>query len=152
MTNQPILEFVFELRVAIAPTVHIGLSAGVIRRFTPITGGAVIGPRLNGEILAAGGDWSTARGQRTELDARYLLRAGGGEVIEILNRGFARGTPDVRARLARGETVSQQEFYYRTQPVFRTDAPAYRWLTETVFVGYARKEDGLVCIEIHSLQ
>jgi hypothetical protein len=150
--NDVALEFAFELRVAIAPTVHIGLSGNEVRRFTTITGGAVIGPRLNGEILASGGDWSTARGQCTELDARYLLRAKDGAVIEILNRGFARGTRAVRARLARGEAVSQHEFYYRTQPVFRTDASAYRWLTETVFVGYARKEEGLVCIEIHALQ
>jgi hypothetical protein len=72
--NDVALEFAFELRVAIAPTVHIGLSGNEVRRFTPITGGAVIGPRLNGEILASGGDWSTVSAPSSTLDTCCVRR------------------------------------------------------------------------------
>ncbi len=36
-----------------------------------------------------------------------------------------------------GEQVDPSRYYFRTQPVFRTDAPQHSWLTHTVFVGVA---------------
>ncbi len=147
----PRLTFAFEARVEIAPPLRIGRGPGEEVWFTPITGGTVAGPRLNGEVLPHGGDWSTTRPTGTELWARYLLRAEDGAVIDILNRGFWVADPEVEARAAAGEEVSEDEFYYRTSPVFQTDAEAHAWLTATVFIGMAREEDGKVCIRFFSL-
>jgi len=147
----PVLQFAFEARVAIGASERIGHGVGEELWFTPITGGTVDGPRLRGEVVPTGGDWSTKRGDATELDARYLLRAEDGALIDIVNRGFWRATAEVDARLEAGEPVDDGEFYYRTQPVFRTDAPAHRWMAETVFVGLAREEDGHVCIRFFAL-
>lgn len=36
-----------------------------------------------------------------------------------------------------GESVDPSAYYFRSQPVFRTDAPQHTWLTHTVFVGVA---------------
>lgn len=142
----PRLVFAFEARVDVAETLHVGRGPDEVLMFTPITGGTVDGPRLRGEVLAGGGDWSTTRGQVTELEARYLLRADDGTVIDILNRGFWRASPEIDARVEAGEDVPETEYYYRTSPVFSTDAPAHRWLTSSVFVGLARGEAGQVCI------
>ena len=149
--SDPTLSFAFEARVSIAPSERIGHGVGEELWFTPITGGTVEGPRLQGTVIPGGGDWSTKRGDATELDARYLLRAADGALIDIVNRGFWRATPEVEARAEAGEPLDESEYYYRTQPVFRTDAPAHRWLAETVFVGMAREEGGQVCIRFYSL-
>lgn len=138
----PRLVFAFEARVDVAETVHIGRGLD----FTPITGGTVHGPRLSGKVLAGGGDRSTTHDGVTELDAHYLLQADDGSVIDIHNRGFWRATPEIDARVEAGEDLPETEYYYRTSPVFRTDAPAHRWLAASVFVGLARGERGQVCI------
>ncbi|BBH71427.1 hypothetical protein ACTI_81120 [Actinoplanes sp. OR16] len=138
----PQLAFAFEARVDVAATLDIGDGL----QFTPITGGSVSGPRLRGRVLAGGGDWSTTRDGVTTLDARYLLEASDGSVIDIHNRGFWRASPSVEARVEAGEDLPEDMYYYRTSPVFQTDAPAHRWLASSVFVGLARGERGQVCI------
>jgi Protein of unknown function (DUF3237) len=57
----------------------------------------------------------------------------------------------VTARLEAGEQVPEDEYYYRTSPMFRTDAPQHRWLCQTVFVGMARAEGEQVCIRFFEL-
>lgn len=147
----PVLEFAFEVRVDVAPHLRIGRSADEELTFTPITGGTVSGPLLNGVVLAGGGDWAVERSRTAQLEARYLLQADDGAVIDILNRGYFRAGDDVLARLEAGEDVPEDEYYFRTAPVFQTDAAAHRWLAEHQFVGLARDEDGHVCIRVYLL-
>ncbi len=146
--NEPLLEYAFELRVDIAPYLRIGRSADEELTFTPITGGTVAGPLLNGVVLPGGGDWAVERSGTAQLEARYLLRAEDGAVIDILNRGYYRASADVMARVEAGENVPEEEYYFRTAPVFQTDAPAHRWLAEHQFLGLARDEDGQVCVRV----
>lgn len=145
---EPELEFVFELRVAVGPEQHIGRGPGEELGFTPIIGGTVSGPALGGEVLAGGGDWWVYRGETSQLDARYLLRAADGAVIDVVNRGYHRADEALAKRLEAGEAVSERELYYRTAPVFQTDAPQHRWLAEHQFIGLARPEPGHVCIRV----
>lgn len=145
----PQLEYAFEVRVDIAPYLRIGRSAEEELSFTPITGGTVSGPLLNGEVLSGGGDWAVERSGTAQLEARYLLRADDGTVIDILNRGYYRASSDVMARVEAGENVPEEEYYFRTAPVFQTDAPAHRWLAEHQFIGLARDEDGQVCVRVY---
>jgi hypothetical protein len=150
---QPRLTFAFEARVDTAPMVPIGGSGADALLFFPITGGTISGPKLNGIVLPGGGDWATDRGDLvTELEARYLVQADDGTVIDIVNRGFHRAmTPEQMERIVAGEDLPESEYYYRTSPMFRTDAPQHRWLTHTVFVGMARSERGQVCIRFFEL-
>ncbi len=149
----PRLRFAFEARVTIGQGEHVGHGAGDSLEFVPITGGTVDGPRLCGTVVPGGGDWSVRRGPTVyELDARYLIRAGDGSVIDIVNRGFYRTeTAEAMERMEAGEELDASEVYFRTSPVFRTDAPQHRWLAETVFVGLARDEDGRVCIRFYEV-
>lgn len=145
---QPTLEFAFEVRVGIAPHLHVGRGSDEQLSFTPITGGTVAGPLLNGEVLPYGGDWAVGRSDTAQLEARYLLKADDGAVIDILNRGYYRASEEVIARVDAGENVPEDEYYFRCAPVFQTDAPQHRWLAEHQFVGLARDEDGQVCIRM----
>jgi hypothetical protein len=137
MTETPSLRYAFEARVHVAPEQHVGHGAGDELIFVPILGGTVTGPRLEAEILPGGGDWMIRRGEVYALEARYVIRAADGALIDVVNRGFWRETPT--------------GLYYRTSPVFRTDAEPHRWLAETVFVGLAREDRGDVCIRFHSV-
>lgn len=151
--DEPRLAFAFEVRADIAPSEHVGHGAGDVLDFTPITGGVVEGPRLRGVVVPGGGDWSVQRGPTEyELEARYLIRAEDGACIDVVNRGYYRtSTAEVMARAEAGEEIDPAEVYFRTAPVFRTDAPAHRWLAETVFVGLARDEAGQVCIRVYEV-
>ncbi|MBD8044594.1 DUF3237 domain-containing protein [Arthrobacter sp. Sa2BUA2] len=146
---EPILEYVFEIRVDIAPYWRIGRSADEELSFTPVTGGTVAGPLLNGAVLGGGGDWAVERSGTAQLEARYLLKADDGAVIDILNRGYYRASAEVTARVEAGETVPEGEYYFRTAPVFQTDAEPHRWLAEHQFIGLARDEDSQVCIRVY---
>lgn len=150
---QPQLAFAFEARVDVDPMVHVGGSGADALLFFPITGGTVSGPRLNGTVVPGGGDWATSRSELvTELEARYLVRADDGAVIDIVNRGFHRAVSREQMDLMlAGEDLPEDEYYYRTSPMFRTDAPQHRWLTHTVFVGMARSEGPQVCIRFFEL-
>ncbi len=109
------------------------------------------GPRLNGSIVSGGGDWMITRGSTIELDARYLIEADDGSLIDVVNRGFFRAAAEVVDRMDAGENVPEAEYYFRTSPTFRTDAPRHRWMTETVFVGLAREEDRQIRIRFFAL-
>ncbi|MBB2911008.1 hypothetical protein FHS43_002273 [Streptosporangium becharense] len=148
----PALTFAFEIRASLAPTLHVGHGDGEKTEFTPITGGTVDGPLLRGLVLPSGGDWSNTRGRVCELDARYLLQAEDGAVIDIINRGYYHEGAETPDQYDDDLQVTHAGVYYRTSPVFRTDAPAHRWLAETVFVGLAREaEDGIVAIRMYAL-
>lgn len=151
---EPLLEFVFEIRATIAPDVRIGRGADEVLSFTPVVGGTVHGPALNGTVLPGGGDWAVERSGTAQLEARYLIRAEGGAVIDVLNRGYFRATEEILARMESGEDVPEATvgLYFRTAPVFQTDAPAFRWLTEHQFVGLARDDAGDVCIRVFVLR
>jgi len=135
---EPELSFAFEARVDIGPPAHVGHAGGAPVGFTPIVGGTVRGPRLSGEVVPGGGDWTVSRaGSAVDLDARYLIRADDGALIDIVNRGFWVATPEIEEALDAGQVVDPRSYYFRTQPVFRTDSPEHAWLTRTVFVGMA---------------
>ncbi|KRA24923.1 hypothetical protein ASD65_11145 [Microbacterium sp. Root61] len=150
---EPVLDYVFEIRARIDPDVHIGRGPDEKLSFTPVSGGTVSGPRLSGVVLAGGGDWAVERFGTAQLEARYMIRTEDGAVIDIINRGYFRATPELIERMERGEDLPEDEpgLYFRTAPVFQTDAPQHRWLAENQFIGLARDEDGHVCIRVYLL-
>jgi hypothetical protein len=148
----PSLTFAFEIQAHLSPTLHVGHGDGEKTEFTPIAGGTVEGPKLRGVVLPGGGDWSNTRGRVCELDARYLLQADDGAVIDIVNRGYYHEEGETPDQYDDGLQVSHAGAYYRTSPAFRTDAPAHLWLARTVFVGLARQaREDVVAIRVYEL-
>lgn len=144
---EPRLEYCFELQVDVDQPRRVGRGEGENLFFTPITGGRVVGPNLEGRVLPGGGDWWVDHGATTQLDARYLIEVGG-VVVDVVNRGYWRASEIAIARMQAGDDPGEEELYYRTAFVFQTDAPDLRWLAESQFVGYARGGPGQVVIRV----
>jgi hypothetical protein len=149
----PTLDFVFALRVAVAPALELGSTHLGRRRVIAITGGTVAGPRLNGAVLAGGADWQVIRPDgAAELEARYTLQADDGALIGVINRGLRHGPEAVMRKLIAGEPVDPGAYYFRCAPVFETAAPAHQWLARTVFVGRGARHPDRVEIDVFAVR
>ncbi|MEG3179060.1 DUF3237 family protein [Sphingomonas sp. LT1P40] len=141
--NIPTLDFAFRVHLDFppGPRIRFPVRGGEARGFVQVSGGIVTGPRLTGEVIAgSGGDWPLIRSDGViAFDARYLIRASDGTLIQVSNRGFAHAPPEVQARIERGEQVDPADNYFRLAPSFETAPGPHDWLTRTVFVGYGEK-------------
>jgi hypothetical protein len=80
-----------------------------------------------------------------ELDARYVVEVDGGDLIYVQNRAVRTASPEVMARLVRGEVVDPALVYFRCSPSFETASSALAWISERLFVGTgARLPDQVV--------
>lgn len=132
----PMLEHAFDVRVTIGPAVELGTVDGLRKRWIPITGGALQGPRLEGVVLPGGGDWQTMHASgMTQIYARYTLRTADGTHVGVVNPGVRVASAEVAARIARGEDVDPALYYFRTTPSFEVPDGQHRWLRESVFIG-----------------
>jgi hypothetical protein len=146
--NPPKLTFAFEARITLAPPIEQGMVDGKRKRFIPITGGTVKGPRLNGAILPGGGDWQSIHPDGlTEIYARYTMKADDGTVIAITNPGVRVASADIIARLSAGEDVDPALYYFRTTPVFEVVAGPHAWLRRSVFVARGIRKPDHVIVE-----
>jgi hypothetical protein len=151
---QPIAtEFCFTARVDLAAIKTVGDMARGVRRFVPILGGTVHGPRLAGSIPAGGGDWQVIVSPgRIEVEARYFICTDDDTLIAVFNRGLRRAEPDVMRRLAGDEAVPPDQYYFRTVPRFEApvDSP-HAWLNENLFVATAEREHAAAVIHFHRI-
>ncbi|MEN0077009.1 MAG: DUF3237 domain-containing protein [Paracraurococcus sp.] len=152
MAEAPGMEFIGEAEVAVAPVQRIGAGPLGERRIVPILGGRVSGPRLAGEVLPGGADFQLVRPDGvTEIVARYSLRLTDGALVYVVNRGIRHAAPEDQARLLRGERVPPERIYFRTAPVFETEAPAHAWLHRSLFVGFGAREPECVRIRFFAV-
>lgn len=132
----PQLEHVCDITVELAPIQELGQGRAGARRIIPIVGGLVSGPKVNGTLLNVGADWQTIFDDGlAELDTRYAMQTDDGAIIEIINYGYRHGDPEVIAAIARGEDVSPDKYYMRTQARLETGDERYNWVNRTLFVG-----------------
>jgi hypothetical protein len=68
-----------------------------------------------------------------------VLKTDDGALIFMHYRGVRHGSPQVMARIARGELVPPSEYYLRSTPSFETAASKYDWLNRIVAVGVGRR-------------
>ena len=123
------------LQVAVSGVQKIGAVPNGTRVTAPISGGHFEGPRLRGNVLPGGGDWTLLRGDGVlELDLRVTLETDDGALIHMTSFGLRHGPPDVIAALARGEAVDPATYYFRTTPRFETGHPAYAFLNRLVAI------------------
>ena len=123
------------LQVKVAGAQKIGAVPHGTRVIAPIAEGHFEGPRLRGEVLAGGGDWTLLRGDGVlELDLRLALETDDGALIDMTSFGLRHGPPEVLAALARGEKVDPSAYYFRTTPRFETANPKYAFLNRLLAV------------------
>jgi len=122
------------------------------RRCVALTGGRVHGPELQGEIVPGGTDWQWLRGDGAlEISAHYIVRTPDGALVEVRSEGLRHGSPEVMARLARGETVTREEMYFRTALRFATGHPAWAHLNKLIALACGTREARRVLLDVWRL-
>ncbi|KRA43264.1 DUF3237 domain-containing protein [Devosia sp. Root635] len=141
------------LEVEAGPARSLGTGRLGQRRIIPIVGGRVTGPCLNGRILPGGADWLTVNHDGVSLmDARYVLEADDGAIIEIVDQGFRHGPEAVIKSLLAGADVPSESYYMRSSIRLESGAPAYAHINRMVFVGTGAKTPSGVQIDIYSVE
>ena len=143
------LRELLSIQVRVRPVVDLGGG----RRYVPFDGGTFDGrDGLRGTILEGGVDWQTVRPDGTlEIDAHYTLSTDAGERIEVRSTGLRKAAPEVAARLARGDDVDPDEYYFRTHVRFTTAAPPLSWLNDLLAVSTGRRDQSVVRIDVHKV-
>lgn len=148
----PGLTYAFSLRATLSPPVEQGQVEGKRRRFIGITGGTVSGPKLQGVVLAGGGDWQAIGSDgRTEIMARYSLKADDGTIIAVLNPGLRIASTEVTAKLAAGVDVPPQAYYFRTTPSFEVADGPFAWMRRTLFVARGIRKPDHVVLDFYTI-
>ena len=142
----PELKFFADLSVEVAKPIEVGQAIHGKRRLIPILGGTVHGNGWTARVLTGGADFQLiVTDQMAELDARYALETDAGDVIYVENHAIRTASPEVMAKLIKGEAVSPESVYFRCTPRFETASPALSWISERLFIGTgARHPDRVV--------
>lgn len=148
----PAFRPLFEARVELAGVLTLGRTPLGERRIVNIQGGSFGGERLAGRILPGGADWQIGRADgATDLDARYTLKTDGGALIQVRSQGIRHGPPDVLARLAAGEAVDSDTYYFRTALRFETGAADLDWLNRLIAIGIGTRLPWAVELRVFEL-
>jgi len=145
------VEFAFEARVSVQTPLVVGQSSHGLRRIVPITGGTFEGPNIRGRVVPGGADWQFVRPDGVlSVEAHYTLQTSDSVLIMVTNRGIRRASPEVMARLGRGEQVDPSEYYFRTTAEFEAPIGSkYEWLNKSVFIGVAERRPDAAIIRFY---
>jgi hypothetical protein len=152
IATPPKTRFAFAIKAKVGPIQDLGQTARGHRRIIDILGGEVAGPMLDGEILPGGADWQIVRPDGTiEVVARYTIRARSGALVYVQNDGLRVASPEILARMSKGQLVSYDSYHFRTAPRFETADPALKGLECATFVGIAARTPDRVMIGFHEV-
>lgn len=149
----PRTEFLMQLRAELQDPQAVGETPLGGRRIFLVKGGTFAGARLHGVVLPGGGDWVLVRKDGvSQLDVRITLRCDDGSLIYVSYRGISDIPPGVRARIAKGEDVSPNEYYFRISPVFETASEKLGWLNRLVAIGVGKRTATGVIYDIFAVK
>ena len=148
---QPSLTQVYRLEATLGEAQDLGDVATGHRRIVPLTGGSFSGPELRGKLLpGASADWQIVLHDGTALgDIRYTLQTDGGDLLYVQSRSVRHGSPEVLARLGRGEDVAASEYTFRTSTQIEAAARELDWLNKGVFISVAGRQPSGVIYETY---
>src|SRR5215467_9981168 len=108
----------FTLMMTLPPTLDLGDTPAGNRRVFTVSGGQFTGDRLRGEVLSeASSDLLLRRADRSyQQDVHLILRTDDEALVLMTYRGVRYASPEVSARIARGEQVPPSDYYLRTAP------------------------------------
>lgn len=143
---QPELKFFADLSVEVAKPIEVGHTIHGTRRLIAIVGGTARGEGWTAKVLPGGADFQLiVNDQTAELDARYVLETDGGDLIYVQNHAVRTASPDVMAKLIKGEPVNPESVYFRCTPRFETASASLSWISQRLFIGTgARHPDRVV--------
>lgn len=121
------VDFLFTMHATLGKALVIPKGPLGTKVLVGITGGTVTGPRVNGTVLAFGGDWVTERANGVFLiDVRLAISTADGAVIYMEYSG-----------LLGADRVA------RTAPLFQTSDERYTWLNDVqaIAIGLAGTDE-----------
>ncbi len=122
------------------------------RRYVPLGGGTVHGPELNGTLVEGGVDWQVNRSDGVlDIAAHYVIRTSDGALIEVQSDGMRHGPAEVMARLARGDVVGRDEYFFRTVMRFQTGAPQWAHLNKVLALACGQREAARVVLDVYRI-
>ena len=122
------------------------------RRYVPLGGGTVHGPELNGTLVEGGVDWQVNRSDGVlDIAAHYVIRTTDGALVEVQSDGMRHGPAEVMARLARGEVVGREEYFFRTLMRFQTGAPQWAHLNKVMALACGQREAKRVVLDVYRI-
>jgi hypothetical protein len=152
MPAPPLLVPMTQVICAVGDLVSLGPSPTGERRYVPLGGGTVRGPELNGSIVEGGVDWQLLRADGVlEIGAHYVVQTDDGALVEVRSDGLRHGPAEVMARLARGENVPRDEYFFRTVMRFTTGAPAWSHLNKVIAIACGTREARAVRLDVYRL-
>lgn len=105
---------------------------------------------LSGRLLPGGTDWQRVRDDGTlEIRAHYMLETDASERIEVISEGLRAAAPAVLARLAAGEAVAPEEYYFRTAIRLASGAPRLSHLNDRIYIGSGKRAARAVEITVY---
>ena len=138
----------FELRAEVAAPQAVPGGPYGARRYIPVTGGRFVGDRIAGRLLPGGADCQLIRPDGVaELDVRVSLEAEDGTVVFMKGLGMRHGPADVMDRMARGEAVDREAYYFREALFFEAPEGPHAWLNRVLAVGVGERRPDTVLIE-----
>lgn len=114
-------------------------------------GGWVKGPRINGTLLAPGGDWfRVLPSGASRLDVRATIKTDDGALIYIAYNGIFKDSEETEARASKGEVLTSKDMYFVIAPTMQTSAKKYDWLNGIQCIGkmVSYKSDSYVKYDI----
>jgi hypothetical protein len=137
------------ITIAVRPLIDLGGG----RRSVAFEGGTFEGrDGMSGTVLQGGVDWQTVRPDGVlEIDAHYTLQTEAHEAIEVVSQGVRKASASVTARLAQGDEVAPDEYYFRTLVRLSTAAPSLSWLNDLIAVSTGERERNTVRIHVHEV-
>src|SRR6516225_2334773 len=100
-------------------------------------GGTVRGPKINGTLVAPGGDWLTVMPDGSlRLDVRATIKTDDGEIILVTYSGVVANNKEIMDRFNNGEVLTSKDgWYFITAPQFTTGSKKYDWVNQIQAVG-----------------
>lgn len=133
----------FTLRATLKPPLAIGAGPIGTRMYYELSGGEVVGDRLQGAIRG-GGEWALIGPDGyLRVDVRAQVETHDGAFLYVQYVGLLEMNATVQNAIgsATGTEFTDQHFY--TNPRFETGDARYSWLNTTFFVGEGRIFPGL---------
>ncbi|MCB0965329.1 MAG: DUF3237 domain-containing protein [Ilumatobacter sp.] len=146
------LRHLMTIRIAVNPVESFGRFPLGERRLISFDEGTFEGPDLRGTVVPGGADWQLVMPDGTlEIRAHYALRTDQGESIEVVSEGVRAAPPEVLARLAAGESVDPDEYYFRTHIRLSTDSERLARLNRILGVARGERAPAGVAIHVHEV-
>jgi len=143
---------IFHIHAELADILHLGRTPYGERRMIGILGGRVEGERLNGHLLPGGADWQIIRTDGTaDIKASYVIETGTGARVAVTSEGLRHGPPDIIAKLAAGEDVAPDLYYFRTVMRFETSDATLDWLNRILAIARGARAPKAVELDVYEV-